>query len=185
MFESHFKIVLFVIENMIYITLLGVGIYFIYEGDVVQRYHRQRTNFAVYEEPMAELPTIVTYVQLASNEQIELMEDFNIQYTREHLTPEKVVNLTNGENTIKDSNLIVFLHEIPAYWPTWSNHYKITPKKFNQGMPLEYKFQYQFHNVTKVSKSVTVVTIATENGSLSCSKRTPGLSMHLGVRRER
>ena len=90
MFESHFKILLFVIENMIYITLLGVGIYFIYEGDVVQRYHRKRTNFAVYEEPMTELPTVVTYVQLATNEQIKLTEDFNIQYTREHLTPEKV-----------------------------------------------------------------------------------------------
>ena len=54
------------IEKVIYLSLLGLGIYFIDQGDVIQRYRIKRTNFAEYSEPASELPTIITRVEHSS-----------------------------------------------------------------------------------------------------------------------
>ena len=56
------KHVLQILENLLYLALLGLGIYFIYMGDVIPRYWLGRTNIAEYQEVMNELPTISTYI---------------------------------------------------------------------------------------------------------------------------
>ena len=45
------------LDKVFYIALLGLGSYLIWQGDVVQRFHDSRTNFAVCSEPMIEMPT--------------------------------------------------------------------------------------------------------------------------------
>ena len=55
--------VLKLLDNLLYFSLLGLGIYFIYIGDVIPRFWIGRTNFAEYEEVMNELPTISTYIR--------------------------------------------------------------------------------------------------------------------------
>ena len=65
--------------------MLGIGFYFIHEGNVIQRYTKRRTNFAVYEEPTSELPTIVTYVTESGTSKIselKLQKDFDLQFTQ-------------------------------------------------------------------------------------------------------
>ena len=57
------NVVSHIIEKAIYLSLLGLGIYFVYQGDVIQRYRIKRTNFAEYSEPVSELPTIITRVE--------------------------------------------------------------------------------------------------------------------------
>ena len=71
--------VVYNLERLFYSILLGVGCYLIYEGDVVQKYLRRRTNFAVHEEDMTELPTIVTYIYPYSND-FKIGRDFEIQF---------------------------------------------------------------------------------------------------------
>ena len=56
---------LVIVRALFYFTLFGVGIYFIYQGDVVQRYLLRRTDFTVYEEDITELPTVVTYLRIS------------------------------------------------------------------------------------------------------------------------
>ena len=40
-----FTVVSLVIDILVYVTMLSLGIYFIYKGDVVQRFHLMRTTF--------------------------------------------------------------------------------------------------------------------------------------------
>ena len=144
--------------------MLGIGFYFIHEGTVIQRYLQRRTNFAVYEEPISVLPTIVTYVTESGTSKIselKLQEDFDLQFTQTSYA--KLANLSFGNNHIKGSNLIVLLSLTHKRW------FKLTPQKFKLGMPLEYKFMYRFKNVTQALNTDIVVYLSPENGSLPCS----------------
>ena len=49
-------------EIIVYALLLGLGIFFIYMGDVIPRFQDKRTTFAVYSEEMNEIPTISSYI---------------------------------------------------------------------------------------------------------------------------
>ena len=60
---SRIKVFILTLESIVYFLLLGMGIYFIYDGGLVQKFQLGRTNFALYEEPVSELPTIVTFMK--------------------------------------------------------------------------------------------------------------------------
>ena len=49
-----------------YLILLSAGIYFIYEGKVVSRFLQKRTDFFETYEEIANLPTVVTYINRCS-----------------------------------------------------------------------------------------------------------------------
>ena len=44
---SRVKVILLVFEWIVYFCMLGMGIYFIYRGELVQQFQLQKTSFAV------------------------------------------------------------------------------------------------------------------------------------------
>ena len=63
------------------LTLFCLGVYFIYVGEVVQRFHAKRTNFAVYKETMSEYPTIQTLMNPYTN--LALGNNYNITFHKD------------------------------------------------------------------------------------------------------
>ena len=63
MFIANVRTLFRALQKLVYLTMLGLGVYLIYKGDVVQRFQRERTNFAVFEEEISELPSVVMYIQ--------------------------------------------------------------------------------------------------------------------------
>ena len=63
------------IRLMVYVLLLSLGIFFIHEGEVWERFTRKRTNFAIYTEDPTELPTMVIFLQ---PDEFKLGVDFNL-----------------------------------------------------------------------------------------------------------
>ena len=170
MFQAKVSTCLAALEHTLYITMMGLGFYFIYKGNVVQRFQRERTNFAVYEEIITELPTIVTYIRLPKNRlAVKYGQDFNIQYQSGTVaTLGKGTNLTFGQNTIKNSQLKVKFEE----HKNWPNTYQITAMNYRHGMPLDYLFTYIFDNSTPHNakpKSQIGMSLSTENGTMSCN----------------
>ena len=53
-----------VVDAMAYFALSVLGFYFIFQGDVLEKFASKRTNFAQYEEEVTELPTILTYIDM-------------------------------------------------------------------------------------------------------------------------
>ena len=47
----------------VYLAMLCLGIYFINEGAVLERFQMKRTNFAESNERVNELPTILTHLE--------------------------------------------------------------------------------------------------------------------------
>ena len=62
------RIILKVMERVIYFTLLFVGCYFIHKGSVIERFVEERTNFAEFDEEIQELPSILTYIEKTGGE---------------------------------------------------------------------------------------------------------------------
>ena len=71
------KVFILTLESIVYFFMLGVGIYFIYDGGLVQQFQRGWTNFALYDEPISDLPTIVIFIK-PWNESFTFEKDFNI-----------------------------------------------------------------------------------------------------------
>ena len=60
MFQLKKDHVVILFSNVVYFSLLCLGILFIYYEDIVQRFKTGRTNFAQYSENMTEMPSMVT-----------------------------------------------------------------------------------------------------------------------------
>ena len=136
------KLALAITEQLVCLCMLGLGIYFIYQGQVLQKFHLMRTNFAVYRERIFELPTIMIYIyygnQNASNYDFKLGRDFEIQFKTGILAlPLDGINLTLGENQIKDSDLKVNLADYND-----PNLFRITPINFTSSMQTDFNFKY-------------------------------------------
>ena len=67
MFQLKKQHIITFVDKLFSFSLFGLGIFFIYMGDVIPRYQIGQTNFAVYQETMKELPTIVTYITKVPN----------------------------------------------------------------------------------------------------------------------
>ena len=93
------SLILLFLQNAVYIALLTLGCYFIYQGKVVQRFLIQRTDFSEYSEPMSELPTLLTYA--IPYDTLRFGKDFNISYGVQGSFIKK--NLSTGINQISNT----------------------------------------------------------------------------------
>ena len=66
-------------EKVTYLILLSVGIFFIYQGDVIQRFQTGKTSFVKSSEAMTEMPSIRIWMSPMSNANIGI--DFNVSFT--------------------------------------------------------------------------------------------------------
>ena len=69
----------YIFKNVKYVAFLSLGIYFINMANILEKYQRERTNFAEFEETVTELPTIVTY-PVPQNSGMKNGVDFNISF---------------------------------------------------------------------------------------------------------
>ena len=96
------------IGHFVYLAMLCLGIYFINEGAVLERFQMKRTNFAESNERVNELPTILTHLEYQypyPNKIMDYGTEFNISY--QVVGSAETVNLTNGINSLRESELIV------------------------------------------------------------------------------
>ena len=89
-------------NTLVYVCLLSVGIYFIYQGNVVQRFYQKKTNFAEYTEAIIEMPTITAVLYPNSNRQVHNLTmgtDFDIfyYYTDEEVGTKRKKKLSRGK----------------------------------------------------------------------------------------
>ena len=110
MVSSTKILALAITEQLVYLCMLGLGIYFIYQGQVLQKFHLMRTNFAVYRERIFEPPSIMTGFY-PFNGDLKLGRDFNLSYrSLTHPYNTSIANLTLGQqNNAQDSPLEVDL----------------------------------------------------------------------------
>ena len=51
-----------IFDWLVYFALFLIGIYFIQKDEVLEKFSQKRTNFARYQEPIVERPTITLFV---------------------------------------------------------------------------------------------------------------------------
>ena len=177
-----FTVVSLVIDILVYVTMLSLGIYFIYKGDVVQRFHLMRTNFMVYEEPIYEHPTIITWLDYTyispSSKNVTFGKDFKIYYTPGH---ENVKNeLTFGHNRILNSDLVMNFQQFYEGLSTkklFPNHFKITPLNYRPDMLIDFRLTYIFQNPNLSQGSLLSLrkfihmSLRAENNTETCQQR--------------
>ena len=142
-----------VIDGLILFVLMGLGFYFIYKGDVLNRFQLKRTNFAEYTEDLSEIPTVTTWIVYASKGPfLKYWRDFKIRYY--HWDNNTSTILALGENDIQGSKLSVYLEEFKEHEGTtgYEQTFRITPINFEAGMPHDFALTYNFWtNTSRVS----------------------------------
>ena len=96
------------VGHFMYFAMLCLGICFINEGAVLERFRMKRTNFAESNERVNELPTILAHIQYEypyPREMLGYGTDFNISY--QVFGSAAAINLTNGRNSLRESALII------------------------------------------------------------------------------
>ena len=162
-----------VIKIVTYFAFLCLGFYFIFKGDILQKFSAGKTSVSYYSEPITELPTMITFPDLAEEDPkrglLKLGKDFHIALGSVESHWEyigELTNLTLGENKL-DSGLKVNLDIIfPGIYPK----YKITPINFSPGMPVSLCLKY-YLEPTANSVSHIRVQITSENNSVSVDGR--------------
>ena len=167
MFQLGKELVLLLFDKFIYISLLGIGCYFIHQGDVVSNFQSKGTNFAMSKETITELPTITTYLWPPSKD-FMLGRDYNISY--QAAGSHGGLNLTYGNNFLKDVGLSLNLVQLDSSNTTGTptNWLKITPTNFLPGMQLDYMLTYTFKNPDIATHTQVGIILSTENNTLNC-----------------
>ena len=158
--KSVIALVFLIIEKTIFLSLLGLGVYFIYHGDVLSRFEKKRTNFLSYGESITELPTVVIGVVGTSGfcssltKHIKLGEDIKIwfRYRNQAGSLQDPIDLIFGENIIGNNSLILDIQDLlPHAKLSCGEKWKITPIVHSHGMlPLDYEFIFVYANMTKI-----------------------------------
>ena len=178
MHDLRVKLAFLVLNNVVYYAMLVLGFYFIYKGDVVQRFMLKRANFAAYEAPITELPTIITWIY-PYKKNINFGEDFKL-YFSSRFGSEKESEVTLGEN-LQRVNDIEFGFHFSKYYQGFSalkrypNLYKITPRvEIIPSTPLEWmddtalNLRFVYTNASKMSGVQFGLLLSTENNTASC-----------------
>ena len=153
-----------IIDIAIYIVLMFIGIYFIQWGKVWERYQQRRTNFAEYDEPIRELPTIVTWIQylshVQSSQHLKFGEDYSLIYWEHPWWA--TTALKTGVNTLPNNQLKV--EDKFTYF--WDKRVKITPLNFSLGiLDNEIRFTYRFANQSNLLVSGVKIALSSKNNS--------------------
>ena len=164
------ELIIKALNKVVYIILLCVGIYFIYEGDIVQKFRLKRTNFAVaLGERLAELPTILTFVHQQSKNKLKLGIDFNISY---HILSVPMIEkpLKLGSNIIDEEKNLEIDFETLTLGGT--DMFKITHTGGQFKLEAIYGLSFSFKNST-VDHDKTSVTfrLGTENSSVNADSQ--------------
>ena len=154
--------VLKLLDNLLYFSLLGLGIYFIYIGDVIPRFWIGRTNFAEYEEAMNELPTISTFIIDDIPANFTLGKDFNLSLSG------KILEF--GINDIQSRNLTVDVQPVMPeqfFSPSGKKlHWvQIRPLNFPPEVPHRLDLEYSF---VSTPQSRVGIYLTPENTSFEC-----------------
>ena len=156
------------VERAIYLfILICLGVYFIYIGDVVNRFQAKKTNLAEYFEPITELPTIFAWIEFSEGSKptnFKLGLDFNITWIWDYDDMDSY-SLRLGKN-IFNNGLELEFEEVPEIDIKHPLMYKIIPLNFPDGMPKDYLFSLHF-DFTKNDTTVERAGIAfsTRNNS--------------------
>ena len=158
------KYVIHAFEKIASIAFLCLGCFFIYQGEVWQRFHLGRTNFAKYDEEITELPTIYTTIRNL-NFNAKFGRDFKIAYEEYDAISYRDVglqatNLSLGNNTVGNSQFVVNLEQRYK-----ENVFQITPVNHVPGMHQEYVLTYLFKNSSIYNSAILQVGLKTQNNS--------------------
>ena len=145
---------------IIYICLLFLGSYFIYQGNILQKYKDGKTYFAEYEEPITDLAVITSSVKVAKG-QLRFGSDFNITYCAGFFCPpQNMVQLKKGKTRVGGLDVeleVKGIHE---------QIIRITPISTPLNIPICYVLDYTF---SKKDTSATVATILTTKNNSHCA----------------
>ena len=151
-----------IIQKMIYLALLLLGLYWVYQGDSVNQYISGKTNFAEFSEPISELPTMFTYIYYTRNTTYQFWDDYNISFGISEEWMEDLTPLAFGDNTIVGVPFGLNLEEVyEGVLPSQS--FKITPINFKPDMPVSiYALKYTFKNCSEPVK-ISMLFLAENN----------------------
>ena len=153
------------INLTVYLTMLGLGSFLIYHGDVFQKFQARKTNFAVYTEKIVELPTMSTYIYPPMTNSIKFQKDFNISLRA--FKADQEINLTFGENIVPGTDLRLKF-EIPSAVPN-PHDFKITPMNFKRDTPHDLLLVYRFRkNLLFPTRHQFLMELSTQNNSMPC-----------------
>ena len=126
-----------IIDVVVYLLLLGLGLYFIRHGAIFERFLKKRTQFAEFFEDIIELPTILTFVTFKEN--LKYGSHFNISLMIEssaldtsvliESTKSEGTNLTHGHNTVHNSLWRVNFEEQKEFSSNIGDEHKFTEKR--------------------------------------------------------
>ena len=162
------QVLLVAFDKLAYLAFSVLGFYFIYEGNVLQRFNSKKTFFAEYDEPVNEFPTIYTMIDGPMKGHLEYGKDFNISFRAQKSVKKipgerdrlKRENLTIGKNILVDSPLEV------TFEPIWDGTvFRISPLNYEQRIPLAYELEFTSSNTTGIS-SVGLQLITETGGSI-------------------
>ena len=151
------NLILQIIDRLVYFVLLLVGFYFVFQGDAVDKFLKQRTSVIEYQEP-TELPTIITYIDSLGSKNHTYGKDFNISFEAKGF--QALSNMTFGENVVDDGHLRVYFESV-----YWGNHFIITPLNFVKKPEHSYILSYSFGNKIGIPK--VVMGPSSENNVIS------------------
>ena len=159
---NHFRVeYLFkALDHFGYLVLLLVGCYFIYEGNIVERFQQRKTNFAEAVENVTEYPTIVTWIEYQQpREVLTLGSDFNLSISLDY---SEGIYLKDGQNFMDGDYSTMFnLEEIPYVQTLEYPHqyFRISPKKNSAKTSLVMSLEYDFSNSSMTNTSIAVARI--------------------------
>ena len=142
--------------------MLGVGIYLIYQGEVINKYHQKLTRRNYHDQALTEFPSVVTF--LRSYEQYyEFERDYQIHFIEgTHQSLENATKLSYGNDSLHESTFDVQVTNYRNYTGV-----AITLINFSSALPSEYSLIYSAKNDT-ITQHYVMADIRTTKGILSC-----------------
>ena len=153
------------LNKVVYFTLLGVGIYFMYQGQVIQRYLARKFDFSEYTESVSELPTLYTFT--LPYQTLKFGQDFKTSFgaVKSPLHKNLSIGINRIPDPLSDNSLLVDFEQLHGM-----NIFKITPLNVSAPLTkiLDYNLSYIFKNSTILEKKIKEVGIylSTENNSI-------------------
>ena len=157
----------------IYLLLMSLGVFFIYQGEVWERFENRRTNFAIYTQPIDELPTITTDIP---GHELKLGVDFNLTFQSlksgaTNATKQPTILTKSGIYPVSaEENYEPFKIEFET--DLYGSHvFKITPVvdptvKLKHIGDLAVTYSFDNASVLKSEESVINLALTTENNSI-------------------
>ena len=174
MFNVTRKYSLKVIHNSVYVVLLLIGCYFIYNGHVVDRFQQRRTNFAEYHEHIIELPAITAWMEYSLSRKAKprnllFGKDFNVYMSKlsslvENSSLKQKNQLSLGKNNI--SGLTLQLH-VQDTWEDWGGGQllRLYPSDFSQGSQHDFVISFKFETHANLESSRAAIALSSTNNS--------------------